>query len=61
MSHIIIKRTKPCIEELADIIEVIHAIAEKKGWPLESIEKFRIEKRASRGAYQENIVLLYTD
>ena len=54
-------RTKPCREELADILEAAYAIAEKKGWSLEEIEKLRIEKQKKRGGYKDNVVLLYTE
>ncbi len=54
-------RINPRREDLADILEAIYSAAEKKGWTLQELENVRAEKRAARGAFQENVVLLYTD
>ena len=47
----------PCIEELADVQEVIFALAESMGYQPEHLETFRKEKAASRGAFNNNWIL----
>ena len=44
-------------EELADLLEVIHAIAKVKNISLEEVEKIRQEKRNKRGGFEEKIYL----
>ena len=40
-------------EELADVLEVVHAIAQAAGFSMESIEKARETKYEVRGGFQE--------
>ena len=49
------------IEELADVSEVLHALAKANDIPLEQIEQKRIEKLASRGGFNESIYCDYID
>jgi len=44
-------------EELADILEVIYAIADYKEIPRNDLETKRKEKEQERGAFKERIVL----
>jgi predicted house-cleaning noncanonical NTP pyrophosphatase (MazG superfamily) len=44
-------------EELADILEVIYAIAEQKKMGLKELDELRERKRASSGAFKEKIIL----
>ena len=44
-------------EELADIIEVVYAIAEKHGIPERKLEKLRKNKKEARGGFGEKIIL----
>ncbi len=44
--------THPCDEELADILEVMHALSDMK-----EVERVRQEKRAARGGFDDHIVL----
>jgi Uncharacterized conserved protein len=46
------------VEELADILEVIYAIAASKGLPFETVEEIRRRKKAERGGFQEKICLI---
>lgn len=46
------------IEELADIIEVILAIAKLKGTSRKKLEKIRIEKLNQRGGFEKNLFLI---
>ena len=48
-------------EELADVLEVIHALARAYEVSLEQIEKNRLEKRESRGAFDEQTYVSYVD
>ena len=45
------------IEELADLMEVIYAVVEARGYTLEQLESVRKEKAEKRGAFKEKIFL----
>lgn len=49
------------LEELADILEVIDAIALKKGFSFEELLALKEDKRKARGGFKENILLKYVD
>lgn len=46
------------LEELADLMEVIYAAADARGYSREQLEKVRLEKEAERGAFRERLLLL---
>ena len=45
------------LEELADILEVIHAIALARGSSIEAVEAIRQAKRDARGGFEQRILL----
>ena len=45
------------IEELADLLEVIHAAAFARGYTPEDLERVRAEKAAKRGGFEKRILL----
>ena len=45
------------IEELADLLEVIRAVAVAWGYTLEELEQVRAEKAAKRGGFEKRILL----
>lgn len=45
------------IEELADLVEVIYAAAEARGYSIEELEKVRIDKAEKRGVFRKRILL----
>ena len=45
------------IEELADMLEVMYAIAEVKGYSVAELERVRLEKAEKRGGFSERIFL----
>lgn len=45
------------IEELADLLEVIYAIAQAKGVSFNELENIRIGKQRERGRFSEKILL----
>ena len=45
------------ISELADIVEVIHGLAEDMGKTFEEVEKIRIAKKEKRGGFSEGLFL----
>ncbi len=45
------------IEELADLLEVIFAAAQARGWSAEELERVRAEKAAGRGGFEKRILL----
>ncbi len=48
------------VEELADIIEVILAIAKLKGTSQAKLEKIRLQKLKERGGFKKNLFLIGT-
>ena len=46
------------IEELADLLEVIFAAAEARGYTLEQLESVRAKKAEERGGFKEKILLI---
>ncbi len=45
------------LEELADMLEVMHAIAEARGYSIAELEAARMDKAAERGGFRERIYL----
>lgn len=45
------------IEELADVLEVIYAIAEARGYSIEELERVRMAKAEKRGGFADRIFL----
>ncbi|MDD9311792.1 nucleoside triphosphate pyrophosphohydrolase [Cytobacillus firmus] len=46
------------IEELADVLEIIHALAEYHGASMEEVEEVRKQKAEKRGGFKEKIFLI---
>ncbi|MGF9964595.1 nucleoside triphosphate pyrophosphohydrolase [Bacillus rhizoplanae] len=46
------------IEELADLLELVNALAQHEGVTLEDVEKVRKEKAEKRGGFGERIFLI---
>ena len=46
------------IEELADLLEIMHALADYHGSSIEEVEKVRQEKAVKRGGFKEKIYLI---
>ena len=49
------------IEELADLLEVIYAAAQARGYSVEELERVRVAKVEKRGAFQKRILLKATE
>lgn len=49
------------IEELADMLEVMYAIAEARGWSVSELEAVRRDKAEKRGGFKEKIFLEYVE
>ncbi len=49
---------KDAIEELADVLEIIHALAEYHGASIEEVEEIRKQKAEKRGGFKEKIFLI---
>ena len=48
------------IEELADLLEVVYACAQARGFSLEELENVRTDKADKRGAFKGKILLKET-
>ena len=46
------------IEELADLLEIVHALAQCHGVTIDQVEAVRAEKAEKRGGFQEKIFLI---
>ncbi|MFB5282554.1 phosphoribosyl-ATP pyrophosphohydrolase [Peribacillus sp. Hz7] len=46
------------IEELADLLEIMHALAEFHGSSIEEVERVRQEKAVKRGGFKEKVFLI---
>ena len=45
------------LEELADLVEIVYAIAEHKGSSIEEFERIRQNKREKRGGFEKRLFL----
>ena len=45
------------LEELADLLEVMRAVVQARGWTWEQLEQVRQEKPAQRGGFEKKILL----
>lgn len=45
------------LEELADLLEVMRAVVNARGWSWEQLEQVRLEKAAQRGGFEKKILL----
>lgn len=45
------------LEELADLLEVMRAVVQARGWTWEQLEQVRQEKSAQRGCFEKKILL----
>lgn len=49
------------IEELADILEVVYAVAEAKGITVEELEAIRYKKAEKKGAFKGRVLLKWVE
>lgn len=49
------------LEELADMLEVMYAIAEARGFSIAELEHVRVEKADKRGGFKDRIFLEKVD
>lgn len=50
--------TEDSLEELADVLEIIHALAEYHGSSIEQVEEIRKQKAEKRGGFKDKIFLI---
>ncbi|QOR67977.1 nucleoside triphosphate pyrophosphohydrolase [Cytobacillus suaedae] len=46
------------VEELADVLEILHALAEAHGSSINEVEKIREKKAADRGGFKDKVFLV---
>ncbi|MOA42162.1 hypothetical protein D3C78_1641910 [compost metagenome] len=52
---------KDALEELADMLEIIRALAEGHGSNAEELEKIRVSKADKRGGFKDRVYLIDVD
>lgn len=52
------KTDEDALEELADVLELMHALAKEHGASIEKVEEIREEKAAKRGSFNDKIFLI---
>ncbi|MED4877143.1 phosphoribosyl-ATP pyrophosphohydrolase [Geobacillus stearothermophilus] len=52
------KTDEAALEELADVLEIIHALAECHGASIEQVEQIRAKKAEKRGGFRDKIFLI---
>lgn len=52
---------QPCVEEIADIIEVLMALAMQLGSSMDEVEQVRRGKHAERGGFEKRLFLEYVE
>ncbi|WP_099157054.1 nucleoside triphosphate pyrophosphohydrolase [Virgibacillus ndiopensis] len=52
------KTDTDALEELGDVLELMHALARQHGESIDTVEQIRKEKAAKRGAFQDKIFLI---
>lgn len=45
------------LEELADLLEVVQAVVNTRGWTWEQLEQLRADKATKRGGFEKKILL----
>lgn len=45
------------LEELADLLEVLRAVIQARGWTREDLEQVRQEKAVKRGGFEKKVLL----
>ncbi len=55
------KASNGVLEELADMVEVIHAIARIHGLSMDTVHAKRLAKRHDRGGFEKRVYLEYVD
>lgn len=51
------KKNENALEELADILEIVHALSEVHGGSIDSVEEIRKKKAGERGRFKKRILL----
>lgn len=55
------ENNEAALEELADILELMHALAKVHGSDIATVEKIREQKQIKRGGFEERIFLIEVD
>lgn len=49
------------LEEMADVLEVLYAICEARGYSIEELEQKRSDKATARGGFREKLYLEFVE
>lgn len=52
-------QNSPCVEEVADVLEVIDAVVKLCGFDCDEINRIKESKRDKRGGFDERVMLEY--
>ena len=56
--YLMAETNEEALEELADLLEVMHALAKVHGSSIEEVETLRVEKAAKRGGFSDKVFLI---
>ena len=56
--YLTVETDQEALEELADLLEIIHALAKLHGSTIEEVDKIREEKAAKRGGFSDKVFLI---
>lgn len=56
--YLMAETKEEALEELADLLEVMHALAKTHDSSIEEVEKIRVEKAAKRGGFSDKVFLI---
>lgn len=51
----------PCMEELADMLEVMEAICNARGYDIKQLLEIKAQKKKERGGFEKRVFLEYVD
>lgn len=53
--------SSPCMEELADMLEVMEAICKARGYDIKQLLEIKAQKKKERGGFEKRVFLEYVD
>lgn len=55
------QHSEDALEELADILEILHALTEYHGYTVQDLEEVRLKKARARGGFKDKVYLIHVE